>query len=99
LTHDVNLSTKRVKQMAIWTNIGGSCIPGGGEAAARDVFGTTGLSGVSDFATNPDARPLRRMTLKALAAAFKADEFGVRRASRAARNCEFSRGEWLRGIR
>lgn len=43
--------------MAIRVNFGGNCIENGKQATGRDVFGTTGLSGVSDFATHADEEP------------------------------------------
>ena len=66
LPGDVNLLTKRVKQMAIRSNFGGNSFAAGGEAAWPGRFGTTGLSGVSDFATHTDDRPQWRTTFKKL---------------------------------
>jgi hypothetical protein len=67
LPWELNLLTKRVKQMAIRSNFGGNFIARGAAAAWRGLFGTIGLSAVSDFATHGDGKPQRRMTLKKLA--------------------------------
>src|SRR3990170_3743443 len=53
--------------MAIQANFGGNCIRGNTKAAGPDDFGTTGLSGVSDFATHAGDRPRGRMAWKTLA--------------------------------
>ncbi len=54
LPHDVNLLTKRVMQMAIQSNFRGNFTARGENTAGPDRFGTSGLSGVSDFATHAD---------------------------------------------
>lgn len=149
--------------MAIQSKFPADLTAGGASAAGPGLFGTTGLSGVSDFATHPDGQPRWGTVLKTLAATvalvacgspalaeslvstshckfsryygydscrttwtrvaapvrnpeqerldaivlqkedakwaafckptFKADEFGVRRASYAAQGCEFGRSE------
>lgn len=53
--------------MAIRSNFGGNFIASGAAAARRGLFGTIGLSGVSDFATHIDDEPQRRMAWKKLA--------------------------------
>jgi len=53
--------------MAIPANFHGNLIANDEKAPGAGLFGTTGLSGMSDFATHPDVGPRRRMTLKTLA--------------------------------
>jgi hypothetical protein len=89
LPYALNVPTKRVEQMAKQLNIRGNFVVSGAEAAGPGLFGTTGLSGVSDFATH---KPQWGVTAFCKPS-FKADEYGVRRASDATRGCEFGRSE------
>ncbi|MFH1343198.1 MAG: hypothetical protein ABIL01_18630 [Pseudomonadota bacterium] len=66
LPHDMNLLTKRVVQMAIQSNFRGIFTARGAEPAVPHRFGTSGLSGVSDFATHPDGRRRWGTSLKKL---------------------------------
>lgn len=160
LPYALNFSTTRVEQMAKQLNIRGNSVVSDAEAAGPGLFGTPGLSGVSDFAThkpqwgmilkrlvmaaalvasaspalaetlvstshckysryygysncretwtkipdpvrNPEQERLDTIALQKEDAkwaafcrpSFKADEYGVRRASYATKGCEFGRSE------
>lgn len=67
LPHDVNLLTKRVVQMAIRSNFRGDFAASGEKPAEPGRFGTSELSGVSDFATRPDHQRRWGTALKQLA--------------------------------
>lgn len=53
--------------MAIQSSLRGNFAASGANAATSALFGTAGLSAVSDFATRADHAPQWRMTLKILA--------------------------------
>ena len=67
LPHDVDLLTKRVVQMAIQLNFRGNFTANSGNTAEPGRFGTSELSGVSDFATHPGGKRRWGTALKKLA--------------------------------